>query len=246
MVHIFKAVVTHRWGIPMSFHVPIANVFWIIHSGNNWVKPHFHWVMMVSLGRYLLKLFPSLNYIIVRLCVFGQLLACLAYILRVSLAMLHKDDEKESCILHRPVLAPITWHIFHIWPLVIHHDPDTMWLLYHKKSNEIQPPSSSSYSLRSITVLLFKSFPDNRWCFRGLVLYSDPAAEQRALEDQRLNLHKRAVTSKHELNFKLVSKNTWGHTSSSSAQKVLLLMLFGVHLQRALPLLPLLSIFVST
>lgn len=64
------------------------------------------------------------------------------------------------------------------------------------------PPSSSSLSiLRSITGLLLKSFPDNRCCFHGLTLGSDPGAEQRALEERSVDLHREgAATSTHERN----------------------------------------------
>ena len=96
-------------------------------------------------------------------------------------------------------------------------DLHTMYLLYGKKSNEIRPlpllsssPSASSNS-GSITVLLLKSFPDNRWCFLGLVPRADPGAEQRALEEQSVDLHRGAVTSKHELNSNQPSGNTHVH-----------------------------------
>lgn len=81
-----------------------------------------------------------------------------------------------------------------------------MYFLYLKKSNEILSPSSS-YILRSVTGLLLKSYPDNRWCFRGQGLGNDPGAEQRALEEQRVHLNRGAVTSKHELNFNQPSGN---------------------------------------
>lgn len=45
-----------------------------------------------------------------------------------------------------------------------------------------------------------ESFPDNRWCFRGPALGGDPGAEQRALEEKGLDLHKGAVTPSHGLN----------------------------------------------
>ncbi|KAK2912467.1 hypothetical protein Q8A73_006580 [Channa argus] len=86
----------------------------------------------------------------------------------------------------------------------------TMYLLFRGKCNDIRPPSSSSSIplLRSIMGLLLKSFPDNRWCFRVQALGSDLKPEQRALEEQRLDLHRRAVTSKHELNSNQASGNT--------------------------------------
>lgn len=64
--------------------------------------------------------------------------------------------------------------------------------------NEMQHPSSSSSSVEVERWL--ESFPDNRWCFRGPALAGDPGAEQRALEERRLDLHKGAVTSSQGLN----------------------------------------------
>lgn len=69
------------------------------------------------------------------------------------------------------------------FPFCLATDLHTMCRLYRCRSNEILS-LLLFFFLRSITDLLLKSFPDNRWCFRGLVLRADPSAEQRALEEQ--------------------------------------------------------------
>lgn len=128
--------------------------------------------------------------------VFGQLMAC---ILCTHTSLVANTDQR-SALLKRVVgqsaRAPFIFSTS-VFParFVGSKPPHTMRCLH--------PPGRLIRC--SIPPLIkverwLESFPDNRWCFRGPALGGDPGAEQRALEEKGLDLHKGAVTPSHGLN----------------------------------------------